>query len=132
MLVLLFWRRPRLGLRMAACGLAGCAVAGALSFLISEQHTSRAVLRLTAPLEPAKLSGALAAPSLNDRLPKLRSEVLEGDKFWAVLRRPDLGFDEATLASLYRNRESAFGIRMLNSGPRARRHFLRNRFWPSG
>ena len=119
MLVLLFWRRPRLGLRMAACGLAGCAVAGALSFLISEQHTSRAVLRLTAPLEPAKLSGALAAPSLNDRLPKLRSEVLEGDKFWAVLRRPDLGFDEATLASLYRNRESAFGIRMLNSGPRA-------------
>ena len=119
MLVLLFWRRPRLGLRMAACGLAGCAVAGALSFLISEQHTARAVFRMTAPFNPVQLSGALPAPSLNDWLPKLRCEVLDGDKFWAVLRRPKLGFDEATVASLYRNRDSAFGFRMLDSGSEA-------------
>ena len=115
LLVLLFWRRLRLGLRVAACGLAGCAVAGTLSFLISEQHTARAVARITAPLDPVRLSGTVAAPSLNDWVRKLRSEVLEGDEFWAALRSPRYGFDEATVASLYKNRESAFGIRMLDS-----------------
>jgi hypothetical protein len=119
LLVQLFRRRLRLGLRVAACGLAGCAVAGALSLLISEQHTARAVLRITAPRDPVHLSGAMATPTLGEWVPKLRREVLESDEFWAVLRRPKLGFDEATVESLYRNRESAFGFRMLDSGSEA-------------
>lgn len=117
--VLLIRRRTRVALHVVACGLAGCAVAGALSFLIPERYTARAVLRITAPFNPEHLSGAVAAPSLNDWVPKLRREVLESDEFSAALRFPKLGLDAATVESLYRNRESAFGMRVLDSGSEA-------------
>ena len=47
-------RLPKLTLQLAAFAFAGCALAGAASFLFSAQYTSSVVMRLTPPIDPKR------------------------------------------------------------------------------
>jgi hypothetical protein len=118
-LAVLFRRRPNLGLRIAACGLAGCAIAGGLSLLVTEQYTARAAIRIRAPFDPVHLSGAVAPTPLNYWVQRLRNEILDPDNLREMLRNPGLALGEPGAAALYKNRERALGIRMVESSPEA-------------
>lgn len=112
-MLVFFWRLPRFALRVAACGIAGCAVAFGLSFLVAERYTARAVLRITAPIDPAHLSGSERAVPVSEWVARLRHEIMDGDLLLSTLRMPKLGFDAATIPALYRNRRREFGIQMV-------------------
>jgi hypothetical protein len=115
-LIVLLRRRPKFVLQIALCGLAGSAVAGALSLLANEQHTARAVLRMSPPFDPDRLSGAAPAIPVSESVERLRREVLDSDGFYATLRHPKFALDEAAAMALYQKREQAFLIRMLDPG----------------
>jgi len=115
LLVILFRRHPRAGLRVAAFGLAGTALAAGVSLLIPEQYTAKAVLRITAPFDPKSLSGAVPATPVRESVQRLKWEVLNSEDFWETLRR-SMGIEGARLAHLRATRDRAFGIRSQDSG----------------
>jgi len=114
LMAVLLWRHPKAGLRVAAWGLAGCGVAGALSFLIAERYTCRASMRVTAPFTPAEVAGEVAVPPLSGWVENMRMEIFSRDYFCNWVKSAKLGFDEATAASLCTQPERAIGFRMVD------------------
>jgi hypothetical protein len=111
LLALSFRRHPKAGSKIAACGLAGGAIAGGLSFLIAEQYTVSARLRFAAPLDPKHFSGSEAAIPASEWVQRFRKEILD-DNGYSILRNPKLGLDEATAAALYKDPGRVIGLRM--------------------
>jgi hypothetical protein len=84
-LAILFRRHPAAGLRVAACALAGTALAAAVSLLIPEQYRANAVLRITAPFDPQHFSGAVPETPVRDRVERLKSEILSSERMGKTL-----------------------------------------------
>jgi len=61
---------------VAAFALAGFAVAAGLSLLVSERYTAKVAMRITAPNDPAHLSGAVAITPLSQWIERLRKQVV--------------------------------------------------------
>ena len=114
---LIFRRRLRFALSLAAYGLAGCVVAGGVSLLLSEHYTAYVTLRLTAPSDPLEVSGAVQPTSLRLLAQTVRDEVLDGDTFWEALKTKTK-LDPAIVASLHRKCGRLFQVRSPDSGAR--------------
>ena len=113
-LTILFRRRPQLGLRIAACGLAGCAVAGGISLFITEKYTASAVLRLTAPFTPKQLSGDVAVTSVGDYMRALRDQVLSADNISQIVSK--LKLDPEGMTAILKGRDRVFHLSMSDPG----------------
>jgi hypothetical protein len=112
----LFRRRPKLALRVVTCGLAGCALAAALSSLIEVPYTAKALVRETDLLEsPAEFYNAAALTPITRWASKAWDNLMDDETFWKGLRNPQLGFDEAKAAQLYQDRRHLFQSRHLES-----------------
>ncbi len=118
-LAVLFWRRPQFGLRIAVCGLAGCAVGCGISLLISEKYTARAVLRMTAPFTPKQLSGELASPSVGEWMRRLRTQVLSADNVAQIARSPNFRLDSEGMAAILKAPDQVFHISVLDPSSEA-------------
>jgi hypothetical protein len=94
-LLLFVRRRPKLALRMAVCGLLGAIAGAGVSLLISERYTSKATMRLTAPLNPAQYSGLAPTVSLAQWLPVLQKQILNPENLTRILTRPGIAADRS-------------------------------------
>lgn len=103
-----FRRHIKGGLRVAVFGLAGFAVAAGLSLLVSERYTAKFEMWISAPDDPAHLSGAVAVTALSEWAERLRKEVVIPRHFVAVN-------DESTAKLLRVTREGIIGMRMQGS-----------------
>ena len=101
----LFWRHRGAGLRVAALALAGFAVAAGLSLLVPERYTAKVAMRITAPNDPAHLSGEVAITPLSQWVERLRQEVVVPLHFVDMDREKAARLERVT-------REGRLGIRM--------------------
>ena len=108
--------RLRLLLAIAVCGLAGCAVAAALSLLITERYTARFVLRMSAPFDPIHVSGSAPAVPLSAWGRRLSAEILSPDNVRRTLQDPRFG---PAAAGHFKDWHGILAIRSMESSPEA-------------
>jgi len=80
MLVFAVMRWPRLMRQLALCGLAGCALGGAASFLMSERYVSDVVMRIAPPVNPARWYAGTRPEPFVERVERLKKAV------WGTLK----------------------------------------------
>jgi len=112
-LATLFRRHPGAGLQIAACGLAGFAVAGGLSLLVAERYSATAEMRIAAPNDPENYSGAAAVAPLSEWAERLRKEVVIPRRF--VLAGVDGGDGVMQAKTQRATREGVIGISVKGS-----------------
>ncbi|MEO8369306.1 MAG: hypothetical protein ABI806_08905 [Candidatus Solibacter sp.] len=75
-LVFAIVRQPRLMRQLALCGMAGCVLGGAASFLMPETFVSEVVMRITPPVNPARWYAGTKPESFVERVERLKNAVL--------------------------------------------------------
>jgi uncharacterized protein involved in exopolysaccharide biosynthesis len=83
-------RRPKWTLQMAAFAAAGCAVAIAVSFLLSNRYTSTATLLFTPAIVPERLFRAVVGMPATERMPQMEQEILGLKTLTNIIQKPSL------------------------------------------
>ena len=109
--------RPKLALRVAACGLLGAIAFGASSLLISEHYTSKATFRLSAPFDPAHYYGLVPTASLSQWLPLLQKQILNPDNLRRILSHSKIAADRSGVLGLHMKDRDILEISATYSDP---------------
>ena len=77
-------------MKVAVFGLAGCAIAGALSLLLPNQYVSRAILRILPPPNADGTRRFMREAEMADWLKTKEAEILSNESLAEMIQRPSL------------------------------------------